>query len=702
MKVKYFLSLIFFGLSVQAMQVEVPGAYINCSNNRGKLTEIIAEISSWDERKIFDISELNTYIADEQAITFEEAISEVFAYGEAVLKEYGDQISQDQLDKINSSFNAVMDESGNGDSAEERHDNDKDSIIKIKKILFVLNKAKFFEKVTFKEDVTFKDHAEFERFVSFHGNVKFRKNVEIDGVLSVADVVITSCIDSICINNLSVVNELVSGTLSVNDLFAGSADIDCDLTVGCNISMSDSISGDVGNIIKNGVSFIHTYPAASLNTFVGAGAGNFSMTGTQNSALGASALMNNTTGAGNTAMGALSLLSNTTGQHNTAVGTGALLSNTLGWFNTAVGYLSMFINTTGSLNVAVGDTSMTNNITGAQNVAVGVSTFASGDNNVIVGYNAGNNGSQNIGIGASSLFNINSNQNVALGYGSMAGSSSANGNNTAIGYLALQNVQGGSNIAIGSNAGTASVSNTSNNNIYIGTVGADESGAIRIGTLGTHTTCFIQGIEGVTVAGSVPVLINAAGQLGTILSTRKVKHDIQKMADDSESIYQLNPVTFVYNNDPSETKQYGLIAEEVDQAFPALVVRDADGNPYTVQYQVLPVLLLNEVQKQHAALEQQKADFSHVLEMINNRLVVLEKHPKNLSNLAEVLAQISSWNGDKEPLHRDLPNWFTCEIKEAILAILPYVENIIEQKDGQLSPAQLAVINNLLNSMPCV
>jgi len=444
---------------------------------------------------------------------------------------------------------------------------------------------------------------------------------------SATDAVITnltvlSCIDGVCIVGLT-----------ITDLVAVSADIDCDLTVGCNISMSDSISGDVGNIIKNGVSFIHTYPAASLNTFVGEGAGNFSMTGAQNTALGASVLMNNTTGAGNTAMGALSLLSNTTGQHNTAVGTSALQSNTSGWFNTAVGYLSMFINTTGSLNVAIGDTSMSNNITGMQNVAIGVSTFASGDSNVIIGYDGGNNGSQNVGIGMRNLFNCNSNQNVAIGFDSMAGSSSANGNNVAIGYLALQNAQGGFNIAIGSSAGNGSTLNSSANNIYIANNGIDESGAIRIGTLGTHTSCFIQGIEGVTVPGAVPVLIDGAGQLGTILSTRRVKHNIRDMDVDSEVIYELNPVIFVYNNDPSETEQYGLIAEEVEKVFPGIVVRDAEGQPHTVQYQVLPILLLNEVQKQHAALEQQKIDFSHALEIINNRLAALEKHPKNVSNL---------------------------------------------------------------------
>jgi hypothetical protein len=104
------------------------------------------------------------------------------------------------------------------------------------------------------------------------------------------------------------------------------------------------------------------------------------------------------------------------------------------------------------------------------------------------------------------------------------------------------------------------------------------------------------------------------------------------MADQSADILNLRPVTFAYNSDASETTQYGLIAEEVAQVFPALVVKDAEGNPYTVQYHVLPVLLLNEVQKlsagmaqQQVAMEQQGADFAHAIASINNRLVALEE-----------------------------------------------------------------------------
>ena len=96
------------------------------------------------------------------------------------------------------------------------------------------------------------------------------------------------------------------------------------------------------------------------------------------------------------------------------------------------------------------------------------------------------------------------------------------------------------------------------------------------------------------------------------------------MGNDSSSILNLRPVTFAYNSDASETKQYGLIAEEVDQVFPDIVVYDADGNPYTVQYQVLPVLLLNELIKQKTTIDQQGADFARAMANINNRLVALE------------------------------------------------------------------------------
>ena len=80
-------------------------------------------------------------------------------------------------------------------------------------------------------------------------------------------------------------------------------------------------------------------------------------------------------------------------------------------------------------------------------------------------------------------------------------------------------------------------------------------------------------------------------------STKRVKHNIQDMNEDSAAIYNLRPVTFAYNHDVSETKQYGLIAEETETVFPGIVVKDEDGQPATVQYHILPALLLNELQK---------------------------------------------------------------------------------------------------------
>jgi len=162
-------------------------------------------------------------------------------------------------------------------------------------------------------------------------------------------------------------------------------------------------------------------------------------------------------------------------------------------------------------------------------------------------------------------------------------------------------VSGNNNIAIGGNAGGTLT--TGSGNIYIDASAAvaAEATTTRIGT--AQTRAFMAGIRGVTtgVANAIAVLIDSAGQLGTASSTRRVKHNIKDMGNDSAAIYQLRPVSFVYNSDNSETKQYGLIAEEASEVFPDIVVVDEDGQPETVQYHVLPALLLNEVQKLRAA-----------------------------------------------------------------------------------------------------
>ncbi len=137
---------------------------------------------------------------------------------------------------------------------------------------------------------------------------------------------------------------------------------------------------------------------------------------------------------------------------------------------------------------------------------------------------------------------------------------------------------------------------------------AGESNVLRIGFgTGNSTSqinqAFISGITGINVGAVPAVLVNSSNQLGVNTSTRKHKHNIEDMNDMSANILQLRPVTFAYNNDPLETTQYGLIAEEVDEIFPGIVYRNGDGEIETVLYNVLPVLLLNEMKKQNTIIQ---------------------------------------------------------------------------------------------------
>ena len=127
------------------------------------------------------------------------------------------------------------------------------------------------------------------------------------------------------------------------------------------------------------------------------------------------------------------------------------------------------------------------------------------------------------------------------------------------------------------------------------------NGVIRIGTSGTQTSFFAAGINGVMTGGAgTAVLVDSNGQLGTISSSRRFKEDIQDMADASSGLLQLRPVTFRYQQpyaDGSKPIDYGLIAEEVADVYPDLVVKAPHGQVETVQYHKLTPMLLNEVQE---------------------------------------------------------------------------------------------------------
>src|SRR6516165_8301861 len=301
-------------------------------------------------------------------------------------------------------------------------------------------------------------------------------------------------------------------------------------------------------------------------------------TGIDNTAIGFNALFSNTTGSFNTATGIGALLHNTTGVSNTANGTGALQNNTTGNNNTANGFDALQNNTTGSNNTANGFDALFNNTTGIDNTANGTSALA-----------GNSTGAHNTATGFDALLNNTT--------GSF---DTANGDSAL-----LNNTTGSNNIALGANAGANLT--TGGNNIEFGNAGvAGESATIRIGTTGTQTKTFIAGIHGVAVVSGAAVKVNAAGQLGTLPSSKRFKDRIKPMVKTSEVIYLLKPVTFQYKKElnPNKTPQFGLIAEEVEKANPDLVDRDAQGKVYTVRYEAVDAMLLNEFLKEHQKVEQ--------------------------------------------------------------------------------------------------
>src|SRR5882724_4642738 len=141
------------------------------------------------------------------------------------------------------------------------------------------------------------------------------------------------------------------------------------------------------------------------------------------------------------------------------------------------------------------------------------------------------------------------------------------------------------------------------------------AGIIRIGTTGTQTATFIAGIRGVPISGGTEVGVNASGQLGVRASSARYKDAIKPMDKASEAILRLKPVTFRYKHelDAKGIPQFGLVAEDVEKVNPELVARDDQGKPFTVRYEAVNAMLLNEFLKEHRKVEQQRKDFEAAL-----------------------------------------------------------------------------------------
>src|SRR5712691_11483326 len=241
---------------------------------------------------------------------------------------------------------------------------------------------------------------------------------------------------------------------------------------------------------------------------------------------------------------------------NTVLGEDALFSLTTGQENTATGYQALYFNTTGNFNTATGSAALANNTTGNENTATGFHAL---------------------------LNNKTGNKNIALGF------------------------RAGSDLTTG------------DKNIDIGNAGlAGESSSIRIGRIQDQTATFIAGISGATVPTGVAVIVDANGHLGTTTSSARFKDEIKPMGKASEAILALKPVTFRYKHDldPAGIAQFGLLAEQVEEVSPNLVARDEQGKAYTVRYEAVNAMLLNEFLKEHRTVQEQGATIAQMKTLV--------------------------------------------------------------------------------------
>jgi hypothetical protein len=432
---------------------------------------------------------------------------------------------------------------------------------------------------------------------------------------------------------------------------------------GGRLQRSSSPRGGVGNTAI-GWHSLFSAGNASYNTGVGAGALALTTTGADsNTAVGAAAMLLNASGFNNTVVGTAALLYNDSGSFNNAVGASALSNNIDGRGNSAFGYAALRENIHAGSNTALGALALAGNDSTGNNVAkfntaIGGSALSNntdGDSNTAVGFEAlssNDSGSGNIALGNSALFsNDTGSSNTAVGAQALSSNEGGFGN-VAIGESALStNVNGLLNTVIGWQAGK-DVDGI--DNIYIGdSAGAGitaEDFTIRIGNEAFVDACYIAGAFGVNDAASIPLRIAPSGHLATGVSSARFKQDIKPMDKDSESILALKPVTFRYKNDANETPQFGLVAEDVAKVNPDLVILDREGKPYTVRYEEVNAMLLNEFLKEHrrveelkSAMTQQREDFEAVVaqqqkttEALIERLNEQEAQIQNVSAEVEV------------------------------------------------------------------
>ena len=293
---------------------------------------------------------------------------------------------------------------------------------------------------------------------------------------------------------------------------------------------------------------------------------------------------------GNTAVGATALGNNTTGVQNTAAGTQALMSNTDGDNNTSYGFAALSENTTGYQSIAIGASALRSNTVG--------------DDNTVTGHLALSG-------------NTTGNSNTAVGGGALA-----------------HNTTGDGNTAVGNAAGL--LATDGDGNVYIG--------AHMHGVAGEDNTTYIRNVYDSQATARI-VYVNANNKIGTLSSSRRYKEDVTPMDKASEALFALKPVTFRYKKeiDHARALSFGLIAEEVAEISPDLIIRDRDGKPETVRYDAVNAMLLNEFLKAHRTVQEQKAIVAQLKQDFHSKLAEQQKQIEALSaGLQKVSTQLEA------------------------------------------------------------
>jgi hypothetical protein len=401
------------------------------------------------------------------------------------------------------------------------------------------------------------------------------------------------------VNSPSVSGSLTAGTSITATAGAITATAGNVVITAGNLTLPNTNSALTNGVITLGGSvFLSNYGTG--NAFLG-GSGNGTLTtanAVDNIGLGVQSLISLTTGANNIGIGALSGKSITTGAQNTMVGSGCAIAIVSGSANSIFGY-NAGRNVTGGSNTILG--------------AIAGFSLTSGASNILLGDAAGNSytssESSNIAIGNSGVVT----ESNVLRIGTQ-GSSTAQQNKCFIAGITGVSVTSGQIVTINSSTG------------QLGTMGAATNGQLNIGSTGATPVLatltsgssanisvtngagsitldliakpVLPSVYGNTVGGSgIAMYIDSSGNMGTVVSSQRFKERITDMGNRSSRIMDLRPVNFAYKHDESHAIQWGLIAEEVNQVMPELVAFDIMGVPYSVRYQDLTSMLLNELQK---------------------------------------------------------------------------------------------------------